>query len=77
MTNGGNLPSVITAIALLSILAIGAVLDAIVAAKYGSHATVSAVIINLSVKFPIIPLLAGIVLGHFFWPQHINGVAKP
>lgn len=37
--------------------------------KRGYKHTVSAVMLRLSQRFPIIPLLIGIVIGHLFWPN--------
>ena len=31
--------------------------------------TVSAIVLDLAKRYPILPLLVGIVLGHLFWPQ--------
>ena len=75
--NGGmTVVSVVTAIILLTVIAIAAILDALAEAKFGPQATISYVVITLSVQYPIIPFLCGIVLGHFFWPQHIAGIVN-
>jgi TRAP-type C4-dicarboxylate transport system permease small subunit len=72
MTNGGPVTAAqLTALAMLSIIAIGLVVDAIIALKYGSSATVSRVIMDLSMQYPVIPLLVGMALGHFFLPQRV------
>lgn len=37
--------------------------------KKGYKATVSATLLDMGMKFPIIPFLIGVVLGHLFWPN--------
>ena len=59
----------IIAFGLLILLAAIAIADAALAWHFGPDATISRVIVNLSRAYPIIPLLAGVVLGHLFWPQ--------
>ena len=37
--------------------------------KGGMKNTISWVIYSASLKYPVIPLAAGILMGHFFWSQ--------
>jgi uncharacterized integral membrane protein len=39
---------------------------------YGFDATVSVVVFTLAKAAPIIPFLAGVVVGHLFWPIEGN-----
>jgi len=49
------------------IVIVVAVFDFWIIAKKGKQASISAWIIQYSKKFPILPLLLGIVLGHLTW----------
>lgn len=61
---------------LLAVLFVILVYD-FVAAMYGpANATVSSYVQSLSVRFPVVPLLVGLVIGHLFWPVQANGVRK-
>lgn len=51
---------------LVAVLAI-AVFDVFIIAKKGKYESISAYIIRGSKKYPLVVLLAGIVLGHLFW----------
>ena len=35
----------------------------------GPSATISAEVLSTSRKWPVVPLLVGILMGHLFWPQ--------
>jgi hypothetical protein len=39
---------------------------------WGSDYTFSTVILDLSQREPVVPLLVGVVLGHLFWPMKIK-----
>jgi len=56
----------------LLILAVGTY-DVIIAWRYGPRATVSHVVLRFSREYPILPFLAGVVLGHLLWTQSVNG----
>ena len=43
--------------------------DTIAAIKYGYKDTISWDILNTSLSHPILPFAAGVLCGHFFWPQ--------
>lgn len=43
-------------------------MDLFISMTYGYDYTISAFMGWLKVEFPIVLLLIGIVLGHFFWP---------
>jgi len=59
--------------------------DIVLYNKKGDDATISRTLLEASQSWPIIPLLAGIILGHIFWtncgihatPQDVHRVAKP
>jgi hypothetical protein len=59
--------------------------DLVLYLKKGDDATISRMLLKTSQSWPIIPLLAGIILGHIFWtncgthaaPQDVHRVAKP
>jgi len=36
---------------------------------YGHDSTISQVIYSWSIKFPLLPLAVGVLMGHFFWPN--------
>ena len=59
---------VVTLIAGLSLLIVG-VYDVYAAGWLGPDFTVSRVVLEWSRKWPIMPFLAGLVIGHIFWPQ--------
>ncbi|OAI41009.1 hypothetical protein AYO40_00580 [Planctomycetaceae bacterium SCGC AG-212-D15] len=57
-------------ITLLAIILLGVgVYDLIAALFMPPGSTISAILLDLARKHPILPLLTGIVLGHLFWPQ--------
>lgn len=37
--------------------------------KHGYETTVSAVVLDMSQNYPVIPLLIGIAAGHLWWPN--------
>ena len=41
--------------------------DIYVIAKLGPSASISWIIYNLAQKYPMIPFLLGLLMGHFFW----------
>ena len=53
---------------LLIVLAVG-IWDVYVTAKGQQGETVSVVIHQWSLTYPVLPLLLGLVLGHVFWPN--------
>lgn len=34
--------------------------------------TVSAVVLDLAQRYPVVPYLLGILTGHLLWPQHLS-----
>lgn len=52
----------------LFLVAMGAI-DLVLAFRFGSSFTISWTVLEVSKAHPVVPLLAGIVLGHLFWPQ--------
>ena len=58
----------ITAIFIGIITLVVIIFDIIVLCNPGENDTVSYVVQMLAHKYPIIPLAAGILCGHFFWP---------
>ena len=61
-------PINITALLLLVVIIAAGVWDVIAGNKWGSTATVSSVIYEGCTRFPILPLVVDIVLGHLFRP---------
>ena len=57
----------LTVIFMLSIILIVAIYDVWVIASKGKRESISAHIIRISKKMPLLTLLLGIVLGHLFW----------
>jgi len=58
----------------LSLLFLGAIVvvwlfDATAAIRGTGNDSVSATILDWSTRWPLIPLLVGVLLGHMFWPQ--------
>jgi hypothetical protein len=43
--------------------------DVFAMATKGLDATFSRYVLGVSEQYPVIPLAAGVVLGHLFWPQ--------
>ena len=59
----------VTRILILSAVVILIVWDLIAYTHGGNESTISRVVLEASRDWPIIPLLAGIVVGHLFFPQ--------
>ena len=66
----------LTAIFIVCTAVIWAVFDVWVIAKKGNSESISAHIIRLARKWPLFPLLSGILLGHFFWSMPTESVYK-
>lgn len=47
--------------------------DIIVAAVWGNEATESVTFLQLGHAHPIIPFAAGVLTGHFWWSQKVEG----
>jgi len=43
--------------------------DIVILLVFGTEATISQVVYTYSRQYPLIPLVAGIVTGHLFWPN--------
>lgn len=65
-------PKTQTKFALLLALVLLLSYDLFAVYAYGFDATVSVVVFTLAKAAPIIPFLAGLVVGHFFWPIEGN-----
>lgn len=57
----------ITLIFSISFVVIALVYDAVAIYYGGTEASISLMVIEYSKEFPLIPLLTGILCGHFFW----------
>lgn len=64
----GNVSAAVATWLLVSVLVTVGVVDVWLATTQNGE-TVSSYIHRLSARYPILPLLAGVVLGHLFWPQ--------
>lgn len=60
--------SAILAVSLLTIIFFAGIWDVYVTFAQFPEATVSEIIQSWALRFPIIPFLAGLLLGHLFWP---------
>ncbi len=65
----------ITAWVLLVFVVLLVLFDLWAAVVWGHHATVSYNVLYFSHLYPIIPFAAGLIAGHFFWPQNAPFVA--
>ena len=43
--------------------------DVLAMATEGVDATFSRYVLGVAERYPVIPLITGVVLGHLFWPQ--------
>ena len=66
----------LTATFIVATAVIWVVFDVWVIAKKGKSESISAHIIRLARKWPLFPLLSGILLGHFFWSMPTESVYK-
>lgn len=58
------------AIALLVIMMLSGIWDVYAIAVNHPLDTVSRVLQDWSLKYPVLPMALGIILGHIFWPQN-------
>jgi len=65
-----------TIIILLSVAALLLVWEAVVLASAEKGDTISAVIADAAVRWPIIPFFFGMLMGHFFWPNKDTSLKK-
>jgi hypothetical protein len=56
------------ALAFLLVLGAVAAYDLLAVFSSGAWVTVSEVIVQWSAQYPLVPLLAGVVIGHLFFP---------
>jgi hypothetical protein len=63
-----ELNRVVAAWLFVNLLFVG-VYDLVIALAVGSEQTVSRIIWEWSQRYPPLTIIAGIVLGHLFWPQ--------
>ena len=54
---------------LVTVIVMLALYDLFIAIRRGYTATISYVILQASLKYPIIPFTAGVITGHILWPQ--------
>ena len=66
----------LTLIFIISIVIIVAVFDVWIIFKKGKSESVSAHIIRISKKLPLVTLLVGILLGHLFWSMKTDDIYK-
>lgn len=52
---------------ILLFLAIG--FDVYTGFRIGTHASISAQLLSISQRYPVLAFAAGILAGHIFWPQ--------
>jgi len=62
-------PAKITILLILAAIVILGGWDLYVAANAQSGDTISEIVLEASLRRPIIPFVAGVVCGHLFWPQ--------
>ena len=43
--------------------------DAYAVARWGHSGTISAVLLKYAYKYPVVPFLIGLIMGHLFWPN--------
>jgi hypothetical protein len=58
-----------TAAGLALVAALVGLYDLTVYLTHGHEATVSAVILTTSRRYPILPFMLGVLIGHLLWPQ--------
>lgn len=46
--------------------------DLFVYLYYGTEPTLSAIILEWSQAYPILPFVFGVLCGHLFWPQYLE-----
>lgn len=46
--------------------------DVFVIMQAGSSASISHKLLNWSMEFPMVPFIAGVLVGHLFWPMKIK-----
>lgn len=56
-------------VVLALVLVIVGLFDLIATLWFPAGGTVSQVILSVSRAYPILPLAAGVLIGHLFWPQ--------
>ena len=59
---------------LISLAVTVAIFDVWIIAKKGKPASLSAEVIRLSKKMPLVTLLFGILLGHLFWSMRTDDI---
>lgn len=64
----------ITAIFVGSFVAIAIIYDVFIIIKKGKEQSISAFMIRLAYKHPIIPFAMGVLMGHLFWAMNPNDV---
>ena len=51
--------------------------DVVAFLRGGVQATISRVTLGWARRWPLLPLLVGVVLGHLFWPQPVPSLCLP
>lgn len=59
----------LTKLIVLGVIALLILYDIVVYAAWGVHATISRVILHWASDIPIVVMIPGVLVGHFFWPQ--------
>lgn len=62
----------VTKLSLLMVLVALLAYDLFAVYQFGFEGTISVVVFTLAKSAPIIPFLAGVVVGHLFWPIEGN-----
>ena len=69
---GNNRLKKVTAIFIVLTIVIIAVYDVWVYIQAGGDATISRIVYNFSKDWPIVNIIIGVLLGHFYWPQKVK-----
>lgn len=51
----------------IGVIVVSLIYDLIVVLKYGKEATITASVQKYSKRWPLIPFLLGVLVGHWFW----------
>lgn len=58
-----------TAWVLIGVLSALVAWDVFAELRWGYEGTISHDVLQAALKYPLVPLAVGVVLGHLFWPQ--------
>lgn len=65
---GVDQSNVVVALLLLILLAVVGVYDLLALVSHGRFSTVTVAIVSWSRQWPILPFIAGVIIGHLFFP---------